>query len=110
MSDVIKLVAGDNLPNIGVQLVRAVDGKPVDLSPVGTSITVKMRQYGQTTVLVQLPGSVITDGKDGKLQFGFPGSALAVAPGLYEFEIAVSFGAALETVFETLKAQIRARF
>lgn len=110
MNDVMKLVAGDNLPAVGVQLVHSFDNSPVDLSQIGTVITVKMRQYGKTAILATLQGLPLTTGTDGKMQFAFPGSALQVAPGMYEFEIAVSFNGSVETVFDTLKAQIRARF
>lgn len=110
MNDVIHLVSGDNLPNIGVQLTRSLDGGPVDLSQAGTVITVKMRQYGHTAILTQLQGFPINSGTDGKMQFGFPSNTLAVPAGLYEFEISVSFNGSIETVFDTLKAQIRARF
>lgn len=110
MNDVMKLVAGDNLPNIGVQLVRSIDGAVVDLSQPNTIITVKMRAYGQTAILATLQGLPLTTGADGKMQFGFPGTSLQVAPGLYEFEISVSFNGSKETVFDTLKAQIRGAF
>lgn len=110
-NDTLKLVTLDNLPNISVALTRSLDGTAVDLSQANTIITIKMRALGQTAVLAQYQGSVLNaPGTDGKMTFGFPGNTLNVAPGLYEFQISVSFNGQTETVFETLKAQIRGAF
>lgn len=107
----IKLVTGDNLPNVEVALTDEFTGLPIDLSPANTVITVKMRQLGKTTILATLQGTVVNaPGTDGIMEFGFPGSSLQVAPGSYEFQISVSFNGLVETVFETLKAQIRQAF
>lgn len=106
----IKLVSGDNLPNVQVTLTNETTGLPIDLSPANTLITVKMRALGTTTVLATLQGSLVNTGTDGLMQFGFPGSALNVPAGAYEFQISVSFNGNIETVYETLKAQIRTAF
>lgn len=107
----IKLVTGDNLPNVQVALTNEETGAPIDLSPANTTISVKMRALGSTTVIATLQGSIVNaPGTDGLIEFGFPGSSLSVAPGAYEFQISVSFDGLIQTVFETLKAQIRAAF
>lgn len=107
----IKLVTGDNLPNVQVALTDDTSGKAIDLSPANTLITVKMRALGSTTVIATLQGSIVNaPGTDGLIEFGFPGSSLNVAPGAYEFQISVSFNGLIETVFDTLKAQIRQAF
>lgn len=106
----IKLVSGDNLPNVQVTLTNETTGLPIDLSPANTIISVKMRALGTTTVIATLAGSVVNTGTDGLMQFGFPGTSLQVVAGAYEFQISVSFNGNLETVYETLKAQIRAPF
>lgn len=106
----IKLVTGDNLPNVQVALTNDTTGLPIDLSPANTLITVKMRALGSTTVIASLQGTIVNTGTDGLMEFGFPGSSLNVAPGAYEFQISVSFNGLIETVFDTLKAQIRQAF
>jgi hypothetical protein len=110
MSDIIKLVAGDNLPNIQVTLTNKSTGAAIDLSPIGTVITVKMRTVGTTAVLATLSGTPTNGGADGVFSFAFPGTALLVPAAQYEFEISVSFNGAVETVYDLIRAQVRARF
>lgn len=110
MSDIIKLVSGDNLPNIQVTLTNKQTGLPIDLSPSNTVITVKMRTVGTTVVLATLNGTLVNTGTDGLFSFAFPGTALLVPAAQYEFEIDVSFNGAIETVYDLIRAQVRARF
>lgn len=107
----VDLVAGDNLPFIGLQLTDNATGAPIDLSPVGTSVVVIFRVAGGAGLppLSTINCSYITDGTDGKITFNFPGTTLQVAPGLYEGQIVTTFGSGnVQTVYDLLKFRVRA--
>lgn len=107
----ILLVAGDNLPAVQVLLTDKTTGLPLNMSAAGTTVTVKMRAAGTTTVLATIPGNFdATNGVDGIFTFAFAGNTLNVAPGLYEFEIVINWNGSEQTVFDILRARVRAAF
>lgn len=106
----LRLVSGDNLPNVQATLTNQSTGKAIDISDPNTVVVVRMRALGTTLILATLQGTVVNTGTDGIFSFGFPGNSLVVPPGQYEFEVSVSFNGNLETVFDTIKAQIRTSF
>lgn len=112
MATLINLVAGDNLPAVQVLLTDEVTNLPLNMSAAGTTIVVKMREAGTTTVLADIPGNFdSTNGADGIFTFAFAGSTLQLAPGLYEFEIVIQWGSgAIQTVYDILRARVRAAF
>jgi hypothetical protein len=107
MADKIKLVQGDNLPNIEVLLTTA-DEVPVDVS--SATVVVYFRQAGELLVIATLPCTYKTDGVDGRILFNFPGDTLDIEPGAYEGEIELDFAGEKQTVYDVLKFSVRAQF
>lgn len=107
MADIIKLVKGDELPQITLTLKDDVSGSAVDLSAATTSVSIKFRLRGTTTTLSTITTSKLTDGSDGKVYFNFAGGILDVDPGEYEGEIVINFNSSLQTVYDTLNFRVR---
>jgi hypothetical protein len=108
--DVIRLVKGDEKPVIVLTLTDDITGTPIDLSLGTTTVSVKFREAGTTTVLSTISCSKLSGGTTGQVQFGFTGGVLDVDPGMYEGEIAIDFNGQVQTVFDTLRFTVRANF
>lgn len=108
--DVIRLVQGDSKPTIILTLTDETTGFPIDLTQSTTTVVVKFRASGSTTLLSTIPCALYTDGADGKITFDFSGGVLDVAPGMYEGEIEVRFGSLNQTVYDTLRFRVRQEF
>jgi hypothetical protein len=104
----IKLVAGDNRPYVKLTLKNA-DGTVLDVSGA-TTVSVKLRAMGSTTVISTLTCTKPNGGADGLVQFNFPGAALVGLSGSYEGEVVVNFGSDVQTIYDTLKFVVRAHF
>lgn len=109
MAEKIKLVQGDNRPYIRLTLTNS-DSTPMDLSDPGTTVVVHFRQTGAAQILSTLVCTKQGSGTDGKCYFNFPGTTLDVEPGLYEGEIEVTIDGEKQTVYDTLKFNVRAQF
>lgn len=107
MADIIKLVKGDELPQITLTLTDDVSGSAVDLSASTTSVSIKFKLRGTSTTLSTINTSKLTDGSDGKVYFNFAGGVLDVDPGEYEGEIVIDFNNSLQTVYDTLNFRVR---
>jgi hypothetical protein len=131
MADKIKLVQGDTKPQIKCVVSDANTGNIVDLS--GSTVILKFRALGATTILFSLTGylqsgiedssGVVTQGLTGEL-YAIPGSGgrvafqfsagnLNIAAGSYEGEIEVTFpapNAGIQTVYDPIKFQVRSQF
>ncbi|MFM7012545.1 MAG: hypothetical protein ACKO0Z_24980 [Betaproteobacteria bacterium] len=107
MSEKIKLVQGDNLPYIRLNLTNA-DGTALDVS--GGVVKVYFRAAGTTVILTTLQCQFVTDGSDGVVQFNFPGDTLNVPAGSYEGEVEVDLGGNIQTIYDILKFSVRAQF
>jgi hypothetical protein len=110
MSTNIKLVQGDNLPEVTLTLTNAQTGDPIDLSAETTTVVVKLRAQGGTTVLSTLTCVKTNGGADGEVMFFFPGTTLDIAPGQYQGEIEMSFNGQILTVYDLLQFTLRAEF
>lgn len=108
--DVIRLVKGDERPVIVVTLTDDVTGNPIDLSVSTTTVSVKFRQAGTTTVLSTISCSKLSGGTTGQVQFSFVGGVLDVAAGTYEGEIVINFNGELQTVFDVMRFTVRENF
>lgn len=109
--DVIRLVQGDSKPIIILTLTDDSTGLPIDLSASATTVQVKFRASGSSTLLSTIPCSKTTGGGDGKVQFDFSGGVLDVDPGMYEGEIEITFGpAGTQTVYDILRFRVRGQF
>jgi hypothetical protein len=109
MSDVIRLVQNDSRPEINLTLTDENTGLPIDLSAGTTTVVVKFRAAGSTTLLSTINCSK-TDAVNGKVSFNFSGGVLDVDPGQYEGEIEISFAGATHTVFDVLRFRVRGEF
>lgn len=109
MSSTIKLVQGDNRPYIKLTLTNA-DGTALDVSNSLTTVNVKMRAVGSTTLLSTLSCSKPNGGADGVVQFNFPNSTLSIPAGSYEGEIEISFNGEIQTIYDKLRFSVREQF
>jgi hypothetical protein len=108
MSDVIKLVQGDTLPNITITLTDEVTGSAYNLT--AATIAVKFRAAGGAVVLATITGTIV-DALNGVFSFNFAPSVLVgLDAGLYEGEIKVTNASGLQTVFDPLKFRVRSKF
>lgn len=106
----IKLVQGDNLPEVTLTLTNAQDQEPIDLSAATTTVVVKLRALGGTTVLSTLSCVKTNGGADGVIMFYFPNTTLDITPGQYQGEIEISFNGQILTVYDLLQFTVRAEF
>jgi hypothetical protein len=109
-TDVIRLVEGDEKPLIVLTLTDDITGTPIDLSLGTTSVSVKFRKAGTTTLLSTISCSKLSGGTTGQVQFGFSGGVLDVDAGAYEGEVVVDYNGTVQTVYETLRFTVRANF
>jgi hypothetical protein len=110
-TDVIRLVSGDERPVIILTLTDDTTGSPIDLSAPTTSVSVKFRKAGTTTLLSTINCTKVDSGAGGKIQFSFVGGVLdTVTPGMYEGEVVILFNTETQTVFETLRFTVRDNF
>lgn len=109
--DVIRLVQGDSKPIIILTLTDDNTGLPIDLSATATTVQVKFRASGSSTLLSTIPCTKTNGGADGKVQFDFSGGVLDVDPGMYEGEIEITYGpAGTQTVYDILRFRVRGQF
>ncbi len=108
MAEKIRLVQGDNLPRVVVELADQVSGDPIDLTQLDAAV-LKFRAAGGSGVLAVLP-MLVVDAEKGALSFGFPGATLDVPAGDYEGEIEMDFGGDIQTLYELLKFKVRPQF
>ena len=110
MSSVIKLVQGDNLPEITLTLTDQTTDEPLDLSAATTNVVVKLRALGGATVMSTLSCWKPNGGADGVVRFNFPASTLDIPAGSYQGEIEISFNGQILTVYDLLQIALRAEF
>jgi hypothetical protein len=108
--DVIRLVKGDERPVIVLTLTDDVTGSPIDLSLSTTTVAVKFREAGTTTLLDTIACSKLSGGTAGQVQFNFLGGVLDVDPGMYEGEVVIDFSGETQTVYDTLRFTVRENF
>ena len=110
MADVIRVVKGDELPTVTLTLTDDVTGSAIDLSAGTTSVSIKFRAVGSTTVSSTITCTKSTDGADGKVNFNFSSGVLDVDEGMNEGEIIINKNGSLQTVYDLLKFRVRASF
>ncbi len=106
----IKLVQGDNLPEITLTLTDRQTGDALDLSASTTTIVVKLRAATGTTVLSTLSCYKPNGGSDGVVRFYFPATTLDIPAGNYQGEIEINYNGQYLTVFDLLQFVLRAEF
>jgi len=109
-TDVIRLVAGDEKPVVILTLTDDITGGVIDLSNSTTTISVKFRAAGTTTVLSTITFTKLRGGTTGQVQFDFNGDVLDVDAGQYEGENQISFNGQIQTVFDVLRFVVRDNF
>ena len=103
MADVIKVVKGDEKPDVTLSLTDDVSGSVIDLSAGSTVVTIKFRLAGSTTTLSTISTTKLGGGTGGQVSFNFGSGILDVDPGMYEGQIQVSFNGSIQTAFDSLK-------
>ena len=108
MAETIKVVQGDELPQIVLTLTDDTANSALDLSLSTTSVSIKFRKKGTTTTLSTITTTKVSNGTDGRIVFDFGGGVLDVDPGEYEGEIVINYNDSLQTVYDILKFRVRA--
>lgn len=126
MTERIRLVRGDTLPQIVFSLKDEQSAVPINM--VGATPRLKFRMVGSSTLAATLVGSVLpgleledgsisyTDpynvpGRGGRCMFQWGSSDLSGPPGRYEGEIEITFpGGAVQTVYDRVKFSVREQF
>jgi len=106
----IKLVQGDALPNVRLTLSDALSASAIDLSDPDTVVRVYFRAQGDAQVLATITCEKLAGGATGEVRFNFAAGVLNIEPGAYEAEIEIDFGGLTHTVYEPLKFSVRAQF
>jgi hypothetical protein len=110
MLDVIRLVQGDDKPDVTLQLQDERTETAVDLSAATTSVSVKFRQVGTTTVLGTISCTKI-DAVNGIVQFDFSSGVLDdIDAGMYEGEVIISFNGLIHTAYDPVRFRVREDF
>lgn len=109
MIDVIRLVQGDDKPDVTLQLTDNVSGDNVDLSAVTTSVNVYFRAAGTTVILATIACTKV-DGVNGIVSFDFAGGVLDVVAGMYEGEVEVDFNGAIQSAYDLIRFRVRTQF
>jgi hypothetical protein len=107
MNERIKLVQGDNLPQIRLTLKHA-SGAVMDVS--SATVRLYFRAKGASTILSTITCSKPNNGTDGVVVFNFSGNILNIDPGYYEGEVELDYSGTKQTVYDTLQFQVRAQF
>lgn len=110
MVDTIRLVSGDSKPDITLTLTDESTGLALDLTASTTTVNIKFRLAGSTTLLSTI-ACTKTDAANGIVSFNFSGGALAgLAAGMYEGEIEIDYDGSTHTVYDLLKFRVRDDF
>lgn len=109
MADVIRLVQGDEKPDIHLTLTDDNTNLALDLTAETTNVYVKFRAAGSSTLLSTITCTK-TDAAAGKVSFNFTGGVLDVDPGMYEGEIEVDYDGQTQTVYDLLRFRVRGEF
>lgn len=110
MVDTIRLVQGDSKPDITLTLTDESTSLPLDLSASTTTVNIKFRAAGSTTLLSTIACTKITP-TSGIVSFNFSGGELAtVTAGMYEGEIEINYDGLTHTVYDVLKFRVRDDF
>ena len=107
MAEKIKLVQGDNLPNIKLTLTDPTTGLPINLSDAQTVVRVYFRAVGSSTVLATIVCEKVNGGTNGQVRFNFSSGVLDVEPGPYEGEVEIDFDGYVQTIYDLLKFTVR---
>jgi hypothetical protein len=95
--EAIVLHSGDDKPSLYFRIYDQDNACYVDLSAATTTIAAKFRAQASTTVLQIIACVKVHGGKYGWVRMDWPATALDVADGRYEIEVAVSFNGDIET-------------
>lgn len=109
MAEKIKLVQGDELPYIHLELTSELTGQPINVSDPEAIVKVYFRAAGAPEVLSTITCEKV-DAANGKVRFNFANGVLDVAPGPYQAEIEVALGDQTQTIYDVLKFVVRPQF
>lgn len=108
-SNAIRLVAGDNYPNIPVPLTDHETGAAIDLTSM-VSAVLRFRRKGSSTS-VDVPCSVNGAPTLGTILIAWGTTLVGLTAGDYEGEVKMTFPTSKQqTVYKTLNFYVRASF
>lgn len=108
-ADPIKLVQGDSLPYVYLELSGSLDGSAIDLTDPSTNVRVRFKSTKSRAVLKTILCEKVEPAQ-GKVRFNFSSGTLDVPPGTYEGEIEIDFDGQTETIYDVLKFVVRPQF
>lgn len=105
-SHTIKLVRNDTLPEINLTLIDDTTSEVIDLTNA-SSIVLKFREEGSSTVKNVVPFYTIAPATSGKVFLQWPEGVLDTA-GIFTGEIEITFiDGNIQTVFSEIKFEVR---
>ena len=107
--NVIRLVQGDSLPYVYLDLSGSLTGEALNLADPNIVVRVRFRPTRSRATLKTIQCEKVDAGL-GRVRFSFSDGTLDVPPGSYEGEIEIDFDGQTETLYETLKFIVRAQF
>jgi glutamine phosphoribosylpyrophosphate amidotransferase len=108
MAEKIKLVQGDNAPDLYVTLVNSSTNTKLNVSTA--SVVMKFREQYGTELKAEITGTKPNGGSDGVVSFTWPDGALDTA-GNFEGEIEITYqDGKIQTIYEVLKFIVRNQF
>jgi hypothetical protein len=108
---VIRIVQGDNLPQLSVVLTEDTTGDPFDLT--GATVTLRFRAVGGANILFARNAIIpAAQAINGQAYFVFTEADFNIAAGNYEGEIEAYWAQSdqRQTAFETVKFRVREDF
>ena len=106
MSEKIKVVAGDALPIIKLQLLDELTGEAVNLTTC-TRAVVYLTKPGSTNLIATINCTVVQPATDGFISFNFAGGILNGLEGAYQGEVELMFPIGTQTVYKPLNFNVR---
>lgn len=105
----IRLVQGDSLPYVYLNLSGSLTGEALNLADPNTVVRVRFRSTRSRAVLKTILCEKV-EADQGRVRFSFSNGTLDVPPGPYEGEIEIDFDGQTETIFDVLKFVVRSQF
>jgi len=107
MADVIKLVVGDDRPEVVITFTDDVTGQTYDVS--SSTVSVLFRLKGTEILLSTIPCTLGPAANQAR--FDFTGGELdGIEPGHYEGEIQIDEGAETQRVYDVINFRVRQNF
>ena len=106
----IKMVQGDEKPDILFQFNDDQTGDPIDISDAGTTAYFKLRANNTTTVLFTTSLTKIAGGSSGQAELSWPSGSTATLEGAYQGELSLDISGQTQTIYDFVDFIFKADF